>query len=242
MIQMTTFSWIMVFALGAMAVNSFGIWIVYKNKNLADKSKEYVICFAAGVLIASPLIMALPEALNKNPNAGIAALGGFLFMYFINKAIKYSTHQKELAFGITALVGIGIHSFIDGIVYTVTFSVSTLVGLLAGTGLVVHEFAEGIITFTVLSKSGMPGKRAILFAFLTAALTTPIGALIAYPVIHQVDAFLLGGALGAVAGVLIYLSASHLLPEVGEHEKKHSYVAFLLGVGLAIFTMLSGGG
>jgi len=241
MIQLDTFSWILLFAIGAMAVNSLGIWIVYKNKSIADRSKEYVICFAAGVLIASPLIMALPEALNKNPNAGIAALGGFLFMYFVNKAIKYNTHQRELAFGITALFGIGIHSFIDGIVYTVTFSVSTLVGLLAGTGLVVHEFAEGIITYTVLSKSGVPEKRAILFAFLTAALTTPIGALIAYPVIHQVHDLMLGGALGAVAGVLIYLSASHLLPEVGEHEQKHSYVAFLLGVGLAVFTMLSGG-
>jgi len=240
--QWGTFGWIMLFALGAMIVNSFGIWMVYKNKELADKSKEYVICFAAGVLIASPLIMALPEALNKNPNAGITALGGFLFMYFVNKIIKYSTNQKELAFGITALVGIGIHSFIDGIVYTVTFSVSTIVGMLAGTGLVVHEFAEGIITFTVLSKSGMHRKKAILYAFMTAALTTPVGALIAYPVIHGIDDSLLGGALGAVGGVLIYLSASHLLPEAGEHEKKHSYIAFLLGVGLAVFTMLSGSG
>jgi zinc transporter ZupT len=240
MAQWNTFSWIMVFALGAMTVNSFGIWIVYKNKALADKSKEYVICFAAGVLIASPLIMALPEALNKNPNAGIAALGGFLFMYFVNKTIKFTTNQKELAFGITALVGIGIHSFIDGIVYTVTFSVSTIVGMLAGTGLVVHEFAEGIITYTVLSKSGIAGKKAIVYAFLTAALTTPVGALVAYPVIHGIDDTLLGGALGAVGGVLVYLSASHLLPEAGEYEKKHSLAAFLCGVALAVFTMLSG--
>jgi len=161
-------------------------------------------------------------------------------MYFVNKAIKYTTKQKELAFGITALVGIGIHSFIDGIVYTMTFSVSTIVGVMTGTGLVVHEFAEGIITFTVLFKSGMDGRKAILFAFLTAALTTPIGAFIAYPFIHGVSDSLLGLALGAVGGVLIYLSASHLLPEAGLHEKKHSYAAFLLGVGLAIFTMLSG--
>jgi len=239
--QWSPFIWISIFAITAMVVNTIGIVAVYRNKELADKSKEYIICFAAGVLIASPLIMILPEAMSRNPHAGIMALTGFLFMYFVNKGVKYSTDQKALAFGITALVGIGIHSFIDGVVYTVTFSVSTLLGVVAGTGLVIHEFAEGIITFTVLTKGGVKGKKAILFAFLTAALTTPIGAFIAYPVIHGVNAVILGDALGFVGGVLIYLSASHLLPEANEHDKKHSYIAFLMGVGLAIVTLFTGG-
>ena len=50
---------------------------------------------------------------------------------------------------------------------------------------------------------------------------------------------ILGLALGFVVGVLIYVSASHLLPEAREYEKKHSYLAFLAGIGLALFIMLS---
>jgi zinc transporter ZupT len=241
MIKMTglnTFTWIAIFALSAMAVNSIGIWFVYLYKEWAEKSKEYFMCFAAGVLIASPLIIAFPQAIEKNAHAGLAALAGFIFMFFSNKFIKYKTKQPALAFGITALVGIGIHSFIDGVIYSVTFSAGTLMGLLAGTGLVVHEFAEGIITFSVLAKGGLSDKKAIFYAFLVAALTTPVGAFAAYPFVSNLSAAILGFALGIVVGILIYLSAAHLLPEASEHEKQHSYLAFLAGIALALFILV----
>jgi zinc transporter ZupT len=239
MSEFSTFTWVAIFALSAMVVNSIGIWVIYKNKEWADKNKEYFMCFAAGVLISSPLIMAFPQAAVKNPNAGLAALAGFIFMFFSNKLIKHKTKQTELAFGITAIEGIGIHSFVDGIIYCVTFSVSTFTGLLAGIGLVVHEFAEGVITFSVLVKGGLSDNKAIFYAFLVAALTTPIGAFVAYPFVSNLNSSILGLALGFVVGVLIYISASHLLPEAREHEKEHSNLAFLSGVALALFIMFS---
>lgn len=239
MSDITTFVWIAIFSIGAMIVNSIGIWFVYKNIKWAEKTKEYFMCFAAGVLIASPLIMAFPQAIAKNSYAGFAALIGFLFMFFSNKLIKYKTKQKELAFGITAIEGIAIHSLVDGIIYSVTFSVSMITGVLTGIGLVVHEFAEGVIVFSVLIKSGINKKKAFLYAFLVAGMTTPIGAFIAYPLVSKLDSSKLGIALGFVAGVLIYVSSSHLLPEAREYEKKHSSWAFLLGIILALFIMIS---
>lgn len=239
MIEMSTFGWVTLFALSAMLVNSIGIWIIYKNKEWAEKNKEYFMCFAAGVLISSPLIMAFPEAVNKSPYAGLAALGGFVFMFLSNKIIKYKTKQTELAFGITAIEGIGIHSFIDGIIYCVTFSASTFTGLLAGAGLVAHEFAEGVIAFSVLVNGGLREKKAAFYAFLVAALTTPVGAFLAYPLVSKLIEPALGLALGFVVGILIYISASHLLPEAREHEKEHSFMAFTTGIALALFIMFS---
>jgi zinc transporter ZupT len=233
------FAWMAVFALAAMLVNSIGIFTIYHNRKWAEKNKEYFMCFAAGVLISSPLIMAFPEAVEKNPNAGLAALVGFMFMFFSNKLIKHKTKQTELAFGITAIEGIGIHSFIDGIIYCVTFSANIWIGVLAGIGLVVHEFAEGVITFAVLTKGGVEERKAAFYAFLVAALTTPIGAFVAYPLVKHLDDSILGLALGFVAGVLIYISASHLLPEAREHEKEHSYTAFVAGVSFALFILLT---
>ncbi|HMM70066.1 MAG TPA: ZIP family metal transporter [Gudongella oleilytica] len=229
-----TFIWISVFAISAMIVNGAGIWVIYKNKEWAEKNKEYFMCFAAGVLVSSPLIVAFPQAVLKNENAGFAALLGFIFMFFSNKLIKYKTKQEVLAFGITAIEGIGIHSLIDGIIYAVTFSVSTLIGVMSGIGLVIHEFAEGVITFAVLIKSGVHEKKALLLAFLVAGLTTPIGAFLGYPFVSRLSSELMGLALGFVVGVMIYISASHLLPEVSEHEREHSYVAFLGGITLAL--------
>ena len=238
---MQNFGWIAVFALGSLIVNSFGVYFIYKNNEWADRLKEYFMCFAAGMLITSPLIMTFPEALSKNDKAGFAAIVGFVFMFFSNKYIKHKTHQKELAFGITAVEGIGIHSFVDGIIYTVTFSVSIFTGILSSMGLVIHEFAEGVITYSVLLKGGMSAKKAAFFAFLVAGLTTPIGAFLVYPFINKFSDSFLGLALGFVVGVLIYISAGHLLPEATEYEKKHSNIAFILGVGLAVFIMLLGG-
>ena len=102
----------------------------------------------------------------------------------------------------------------------------------------VHEFAEGVIAFSFLVRAGVKSSRAILYAFLVAALTTPVGAFVAYPLIRQLTPSLLGLALGFVAGVLIYVSAAHLLPEAGLHEKKHSYLAFLSGIVLALLLSL----
>ena len=237
--NISTFGWISIFAIGAMLVNTFGIWSIYRNREWAEKFKEYCMCFAAGVLISSPLIMTFPQALEKNHFAGFATLAGFVFMYFSNKIIKYLTKQRELAFGITAVEGILIHSFIDGVIYTVTFSISTVIGILTGVGLVVHEFAEGIITFSMLLKGGLSAKKAGIYAFLVAALTTPIGAFLAYPFIQKLNHEILGLALGFVAGVLMYVSASHLLPEASEHEKKHSTLAFIIGIAFAFGMMFT---
>lgn len=237
--EFSTFTWISIFAIGALLVNSFGIWAIYKNREWAEKTKEYCMCFAAGILISSPLIMTLPQALQKNSYAGFAALAGFIFMYFSNKIIKHKTKQKELAFGIIAIEGIFIHSLMDGAVYTVTFSTSIFTGVLTGIGLVVHEFAEGIITFSMLLKGGLSAKKAGIYAFFVAALTTPVGAFVAYPFVRNFSNDILGLALGFVAGVLIYVSASHLLPEASEYEKKHSTLAFIIGISFSLFIMFT---
>jgi zinc and cadmium transporter len=234
-----TFIWIAVFAIVAAVVNGAGILVIFRYKNWAEKNKTYFMCFAAGILISTPLMLALPQAIEKNFYAGFIALGGFLFMFFSNALIKYITKKEVLAFGIVAAEGIGIHSFIDGVIYTVTFSVSILTGLLAASGLVIHEFAEGIITYTLFLKAGVKQKTAMLYAFLVAGLTTPVGAFVAYPLVNKLSQGNLGLMLGFVAGVLIYVSASHLLPDARGEEKKHSGIAFLIGVSLAIFIVLT---
>jgi len=241
MSEFSTFTWIAIFAISAAAINGLGILTIYKKKEWAERSKTYFMCFAAGVLISVPLMSAFPEAVEKNHNAGFFALIGFLFMFFSNKIIQYRTKKKSLAFGITAIEGIAIHSFVDGMIYTVTFNISILTGFLAGIGLVIHEFAEGIITYSFLIEGGFNKKKSIFYAFLISSLTTPLGAFIAYPFVAKLNQSILGLSLGFVVGVLIYISASHLLPEARGHEGKHSVITFLGGVALALLIVLTKG-
>lgn len=231
------YKWITLFALSAMIVNSIGIFAVYKNEKWAQANKEHFMCFAAGMLISSPLIMAFPEAISKNESAGLAALAGFMFMYAVNHLSEKISGNDSLAFGITALSGIGLHSLLDGVIYSVTFNASLSTGVLAGIGLVAHEFAEGVITFSLLLSAGVDKKKAGLAAFAVAALTTPIGAFISMPFINNWSESMTGLALGFIVGVLIYVSAAHLLPEAENGDNKHSYVSMISGVALSLLLM-----
>lgn len=229
-----TLKWVSLFAIAAMVVNGVGILVMYKNRKWAQDNKEHFMCFAAGMLITSALLHAFPEALEHTEFAGLAAVLGFMFMYAVNKMIKRFTDDKDKAFGATALTGIGIHSLMDGIIYSVTFSASIATGLMSGVGLVAHEFAEGVVAFSMLIKAGVDKKKAFAIAFFVAALTTPVGAFISLPLIQTWTTKMTGLALGFVVGVLIYTSASHLLPEAENGHHKHSHLSLFIGVILAI--------
>ena len=50
-----TFMWVAGFALSAALVNSLGILAIIRYREWAEKSKSYFMCFAAGILVSTPL-------------------------------------------------------------------------------------------------------------------------------------------------------------------------------------------
>ncbi|MBN1977910.1 MAG: ZIP family metal transporter, partial [Anaerolineae bacterium] len=139
------------------------------------------------------------------------------------------------------MLGIGFHSFIDGVIYSVTFNVSILTGVLAAIGMVLHEFPEGIVTFVLLERGGFSRKKSVLYAFLAAALSTPLGALVSYPLINMIARPTLGILLALSAGALVYVGASPLLPAVEGENRKYSIFALAAGVLVALGIILSKG-
>ena len=105
--------------------------------------------------------------------------------------------------GIIPMVGIGFHSLIDGVVYSIAFSVSAFTGVLTAFGMVLHEFPEGIVTYVLLIRGGGSQKRSTILAFLAAALTTPLGTLISFPMISQIQKPVLGAMVAISAGALV---------------------------------------
>jgi len=139
------------------------------------------------------------------------------------------------------MLGIGLHSFLDGVIYSVTFNVSIFTGILAAIGMVLHEFPEGIVTFLLLERGGFEKRKSAWYAFLAAAVSTPIGTLVSYPFIEKVEASTLGVLLAFSAGALVYVGASHLLPAVERENKKYSLLSMSVGILVAIGIVLSKG-
>jgi len=90
------------------------------------------------------------------------------------------------------MIGVGPHSLIDGVIYSVTFNVSIFTGVLSAIGMILHEFPGGIVTFLLLERAGFSRKKSAVYAFLAAALSTPLGTLVSYTFISKIDRPALG--------------------------------------------------
>lgn len=229
----------------ACIITTLGILVIGRYVKWGKENAVYFMSFAAGVLIAVSFIHIIPRAIEMNESAPIYLLVGFLALYIFNRFLSsYICHQYEcpnLTLGIIPMLGIGLHSFLDGVIYSVTFNVSVFTGILAAIGMILHEFPEGIVTFLLLERGGMTKKKAAWLAFLAAAISTPLGTLISYPFIKNIDNSTLGVLLAFSAGALLYVGASHLLPAVERENKRFSIVSMVVGIFIAVFIVLSKG-
>lgn len=228
----------------AAIVTSLGIYTIRNYAAWGQRNNTYFMCFATGVLISASFLHIIPKSFSMNPNASIYLLVGFFSLHLFNRFITAFVCQKnpekeQYGIGIVPMIGIGFHSLIDGFVYSIAFSVSIFTGFIATTGMVLHEFPEGIITYLLLLRGGFKERNAMILAFLAAALTTPLGVLISYPIISKIDQPMLGSLLSLSAGALIYVGATHLLPKAEQEHKKYSFVALGGGVLVAIIIVIS---
>lgn len=66
-----------------------------------------------------------------------------------------------------------------------------------------------------------------------AALSTPLGALVSYPVVHAIGDATLGAMLAGAGGILIYVVATHLRSEVEEERTDYTVLTLVTGVVVA---------
>jgi len=241
--RMSTFAIILLTSSIACAVTSLGIFFISRYHAWSKEHSTYFVSFAAGVLITVSFMHIIPESMEISDRAPLFMLVGFFALYLLNRFLNlYLCHEYECpdyAIGLIPMLGIGLHSFIDGAIYAITFNVSVLTGVLAAIGMVFHEFPEGIITFVLLDRGGFERRRAMVYAFLAAALSTPVGAAIAYPFLRNVEQPVLGNWLALSAGALVYVGATHLLPEVEEQRRLDTILTLAAGVLVGVVVILS---
>jgi len=227
----------------AALVTCAGIYVIRHFERWGRANSIYFICFAAGVLISVSFLHIIPKAFSMNPKAPIYLFAGYLSLHlfnrFINAFVCDKSSDEQYGLGLIPMFGIGFHSFIDGFVYSITFTVSVFTGLLAATGMVLHEFPEGIITYLLLLRAGFSERMSFFLAFAAAALTTPVGMLVSYPYIRRIDESFLGALLSFSAGALVYVGATHLLPQSEAEHKRYSLFALGAGILIALIVVFS---
>lgn len=240
-----TFGAVILASLLACAVTTAGILVIGRYEKWGINNAAYFMSFAAGVLISVSFIHIIPKSIEMNTAVPPFFLAGFLSLYlfnrFLNVYICHTYKSVDLILGLIPMLGVGLHSFLDGMIYSITFNVSIFTGALAAVGMVLHEFPEGIVTFLLLERGGFSKGRSAGYAFLAAAISTPLGALISYPFVDRIERSTLGILLAFTGGALIYVGASHLLPAVEKENKEYTLLSMAVGILIAVFIVLSKG-
>jgi zinc transporter ZupT len=241
--SINTFGTVIFASFLACFVTIIGIYVIRKYESWGSANVAYFMSFAAGVLISVSFIHIIPRSFQMNNTSPVFLLVGFMFLYLINRFLNsYICHEYDrvnYTLGLIPMLGIGFHSFLDGVIYSVTFNVSILTGVLAAAGMILHEFPEGIVTFLLLERAGFNRRQSTLYAIMAAAISTPLGTLVSYPFIKDIDQSSLGTLLASSAGALVYVGATHLLPAVEKENKRYTLVSLAIGVLVAAIIVMS---
>lgn len=200
--------------------------------------------FAAGVVVGLVCFDLLPEILSRIGGSGydarvvMGALAcGFLLFHVLEKTIVIHHHEKCAGgrhphVGVLSALALIGHSTMDGVGIGFAFQAGWKVGLAVGLAVVAHDIVDGINTIVVMLGSRNTTRQALPFLALDAAAPV-LGVLGTLWIRPSPSALVL--YLAFFAGFLLYIGASHVLPEAhSERSRPVTVLLTLLGALMAL--------
>lgn len=191
-----------------------------------------------------PEIVELSEKLGRDTNQTfIWLVVGFLIFHIAEKAVVMNhSHEDEYGEHKHPVVGMGAalaligHSVLDGVGIGLGFQISPTVGIAIAIAVLAHDFADGINTVSLMLAHNNTKVKTLWFLFFDA-IAPVFGAAITLMFAISNSFTLL--YLGLFAGFLLYIGASHILPEAhSKHSSWYTVTMTVLGV-LLTYTALS---
>ena len=211
----------------------------------AIKSQRWLgtaLALTAGLVLGLVMFDLLPEIFNIVQTQKldpvwpmIAMTVGFLVFHLFEKFVpvheatekEYGPHRHP-RLGVARAVALSGHSFLDGLSIGVAFQVSSAVGLAVALAVIGHRFADGFdtTTFMLFHKN----KLRHIKRWLAVVVLMPIAGGLA-SLTFSLSESALAIYLGFFAGLILYISASNLLPQAHtEGSSKRSFGLTVLGV------------
>lgn len=209
-------------------ISIVGVLFFGNNKILANY-KRYIAPLAVGVFLSLVLYELIPETLKISPEyGGIVVAIGFIAFYILSAILHRKFHNKKdvdcnkKSAGLLLLIGDSIHNIADGIILGGAFLINPAVGFATAIGLALHEIPQEIIEFGVLIRAGYTKKKALLLNLISASSIVIGTILILIVADHAVDYVWI--MTGIVAGNLLFLAASDLLPRIHGNIQNHGNI------------------
>ncbi len=238
---------VILFSVLAVIFTLSGAGAVLKFGGFSKTFLARALAYSAGVLTAAALMDILPSGFRLNSPAlsygALTSLFAIFTLETFTAASSSSEYMEECEvhhLGAAALAAMGLHSLLDGFNIAVGFAPGTVAGLNVALGVILHKFADGITLVSLLQHSGRSRRSTLGFTFALAA-ATPVGALIAAPIIKNIPPAAEAFALGLSGGSFLYIAMADILPRLHKTYDRLIPLIFPLGFATVLLIHALGG-
>ena len=136
--------------------------------------------------------------------------------------------------------GVFIHNFPEGMATFIGTLTEVQLGIVLTLAIALHNIPEGIAVAVPIYACTFNKKKAFKWSFISG-MSEPLGALITWLILFPfITDFVLNAMLGAVGGIMVYISLDELLPISRALAKEHYSIIgiitgmFIMAISLAI--------
>ena len=243
-----------------------GSAIAFFAKKTNTKFLAVSLGFSAGVMIYISFVELFPSSklllmAELGSKAGFwinvaAFFTGILFIATIDKLVpeNINPHEARCMDGVTpckkpeealmrtgtfTALAIGIHNLPEGLAVFFTATQSLDLAIPIVIAIAIHNIPEGIAVSVPIYFATGSKRKAFKYSFLSG-LAEPIGAIVGYLLLMPfMNDTTYGFILGAVSGIMVFISLDELLPAAREYGESHLSIYGLVG-GMAVMAVSLG--
>ncbi len=232
-------------ALGVGGATVLGSVLGFVFKKITHKFSDFVLAFAAGIMLCAAVVGLILPSLEYNSFSPICmtVLGVFSGAAFLNILDKLVPHLHRLA-GVdqeqhpdnTAklnkvllfVLAIGIHNLPEGIAAGVGFgSGNNAQAITIAVGIALQNIPEGMVIIAPMLAAGMSPGRTFVCAMITGVVEV-LGTMLGYFAVNLSTA-ILPFALAFAGGTMLYVISDEMIPETHHDDARGVTYSLLAG-------------
>lgn len=236
--------------------------VAFFSKNTNKRFLAFTLGVSAGVMVYVSFVELLAKAMSvlgeqygAKPGTALAAAMFFCGMFLaaiIDRFVPESQSAEVLKKGkvcdgaekkgsllrtglVTALV-MGLHNFPEGMATFVSALQSPVMAIPIVAAIAIHNIPEGIAVAVPIFYATGNRTKAFLYS-LVSGIAEPVGAIIGYLLLMPfINDTVNAVVFAIVAGIMVFISVSELLPSAQEYSGNHISVYGLI-CGMAVMAV-----
>lgn len=217
-----------------------GAVLGYCLKGLSSRFSDYIMAFAAGVMLSAAVIgLILPAADGGILVCQAGILAGAFFLQLLDRLLEKSISPQSSGGSRKMILfasAMAVHNLPEGLAAGVSLGTGHITeAMIISAGIALQNLPEGAVTVTTLVSSDISPNRALLCGVGTGVMEI-IGTLLGYTAVTAA-ASILPFAMAFAGGTMLYVTVDDMIPQTHSGDSCGAVSwAFLAGFSVMMFS------